>query len=228
MNVEIISYTHGASEVCAMAANGCYSETPASEISLSKKDIERILTTTIKSGHLSILEHAVYTFSISGVSRILTHQLVRHRMASYSQQSQRYVKMDDPMYVVPKIIDNLSHIDSGELHESRRIFEVVMDKAWAMYNELLILGIPEEDARYVLPGACCTNITVTMNARELLHFFELRLCNKAQWEIRELAECMLELCMEQDPLIFRFAGAPCQKDGCRETRPCGNPRDKNV
>lgn len=214
MKVELISYTHNASLLCARAANSCYSASPASEIELSKDKASKILKKTIKSGHHSVLEHAVYTFSIAGVSRVLSHQLVRHRLASFSQSSQRYVKLDEPDYVYPFNDEEDSSIQS--------IYVDAMNHAWKAYNELLKSGVSEEDARYVLPGACTTNIVVTMNARELLHFFELRCCNKAQGEIRELAYEMLTLCIQKDPLIFDNAGPACRFGECPETNPCGN------
>lgn len=214
MNVELISYTHNASILCARAAKSCYSDSPASEIELSKAKAAELLKKTIKSGHHSVLEHAVYTFSIAGVSRVLTHQLVRHRMASYSQSSQRYVKLDEPSFVYPFNDEEDSSIQS--------VFIDAMHHAWKAYNELLEMGVSEEDARYVLPNACTTNIVVTMNARELLHFFKLRCCNRAQNEIRELAYEMLTLCIQKDPLIFDNAGPPCRFGECPETNPCGN------
>ncbi len=225
MKVILQSYTPRPLIVAATAARTCYSELEPSQISLSVKEAEKILDRTIKSGHESVLEHVVFTFYISEVSRVLTHQLVRHRMASYSQQSQRYVKLDRE-YVEPPSITETQQTEDGELIETQLLFEEAMDRAWMYYNELIEKGVPEEDARYVLPGACLTNIVVTMNARELLHFFKLRLCNRAQWEIREVAELMLKECKMVAPEIFKYAGAPCQVDKCHETKPCGHPKKK--
>jgi thymidylate synthase (FAD) len=135
-------------------------------------------------------------------------------MASYSQSSQRYVKLDEPSFVYPFNDEEDSSIQS--------VFIDAMRHAWKAYNELLEMGVSEEDARYVLPNACTTNIVVTMNARELLHFFKLRCCNRAQNEIRELAYEMLTLCIQKDPLIFDNAGPPCRFGECPETNPCGN------
>ena len=134
-------------------------------------------------GHHSVIEHAVFTFSVEGVSRALTHQLVRHRVASFSQQSQRYVSMDSATYVTPHTIEGNA--------DAEKLFDSVMDDIWDAYKKLEGMGIPAEDARYLLPNGCTTNITITMNARELLHFFSLRCCNRAQWEIREMADQML-------------------------------------
>ena len=147
----------------------------------------------------------------------MTHQLVRHRMASFSQQSQRYVSMDDASYVTPHTIEGNE--------DALRLYESVMDDIWKAYGKLEEMGIPAEDARYLLPNGCTTNITITMNARELLHFFSLRCCNRAQWEIREMADQMLRICKEQSPVIFRNAGPPCIRGpGPEGKKTCGHPR----
>ena len=148
------------------------------------------------------------------MSRALTHQLVRHRVASYSQQSQRYVNMNEFDYVMPKSIE-----DNADAYAK---FYQTMDMIDYTYILLKEMGIPEEDARYVLPNACTTNIIVTMNARELRHFFALRCCERAQWEIRQLATKMLAICKEVSPTIFGNAGASCVQLGyCPEQRSCG-------
>ena len=168
-------------------------------------------------GHHSVIEHAVFTFSVEGVSRALTHQLVRHRMASFSQQSQRYVSMDRASFVTPHSVEGNE--------EASEVFDETMDTIWDAYRRLEELGIPAEDARYLLPNGCTTNITITMNARELLHFFSLRCCNRAQWEIREMADKMLELCLEKSPIIFKDAGPPCVRGPCPEGKlTCGKSR----
>ena len=192
-----------------------------------KVDDLKPLESAVSSGHESILEHAVYTFEIKGVSRALTHQLVRHRIASYSQQSQRYVKMDGFEYVTPKSIEDATSsvwTDSdGNLTDTLGIYENLMEKIHSIYSDMIKSGIPEEDARYVLPNACCTNIIVTMNARELRHFFALRCCERAQWEIRAMANKMLRICKEVSPTIFANAGPSCVVTGrCPEgKRSCG-------
>jgi thymidylate synthase (FAD) len=173
---------------------------------LSEQKTKNILNKTIASGHHSVIEHANFTFSISGVSRALTHQLVRHRIASFSQQSQRYVKMTAPTYVTPPAIK----ANAPALKQ----YEKFMESAWAEYQFLVDAGINAEDARFVLPNAATTSITVTMNARELRHFFELRCCNRAQWEIREMASQMLEQVKKVAPVIFEGAGPLC--DNCPE------------
>lgn len=216
MRVELLSYTRDADRICAAAGNSCYSEDPSYEI-MESIDPERTLSRIVGMGHLSVVEHAVFTFSVSGVSRALTHQLVRHRIASFSQQSQRYVSLTEPTYVTP-------HTVEGD-PEAERIFDEAMDAVWEAYSKLEAMGIPAEDARYLLPNGCTTNITITMNARELLHFFSLRCCNRAQWEIREMADRMLALCREVSPVIFRDAGPGCMRGPCPEgKKTCGHPR----
>jgi len=218
MEVRLLSYTKDAEKLCAAAAHSCYSEKPAGDIlnEIDEMKWEKVLQGILNMGHHSVIEHASYTFSIEGVSRALTHQLVRHRLASYSQVSQRYVPMDEPSYVTPGSI--------SQDEEAKKRFQSLMEKIWEEYN-LLAKTIPIEDARYVLPNACTTNITVTMNARELWHFFSLRTCRRAQWEIREVAERMLLAVREVSPLIFKSAGPPCLRGKCPEGKmSCGNPR----
>ncbi len=216
MKVTLLACTQNADAICAAAGNSCYSDKPASEI-VEDIDSEKVLSRIVGMGHHSVIEHAVFTFSVEGVSRALTHQLVRHRMASFSQQSQRYVSLTEPTYVTPHTIEGNP--------EAEKRFEETMDSIWKAYRDLEEMGIPAEDARYLLPNGCTTNITITMNARELLHFFSLRCCNRAQWEIREMADRMLELCMEVSPVIFKDAGPPCVRGPCPEGKlSCGKPR----
>lgn len=215
MKVILLSYTKNADEICAAAGMSCYSDKPADEI-IGVEDAERTLGSIVGMGHLSVVEHATFTFSVSGVSRALTHQLVRHRIASFSQQSQRYVRFSEPTYVVPHTI--------AEDPEASELYETMMERIWDAYSELRE-KVPAEDARYILPNGCTTNITVTMNARELLHFFSLRCCERAQWEIREMAEEMLRLCREVSPTIFKYAGPPCTTGPCPEgKKTCGRPK----
>ena len=216
MKVTLLACTQNADAICAAAGNSCYSESSSADI-VDNIDSDKVLSRIVGMGHHSVIEHAVFTFSVEGVSRALTHQLVRHRVASYSQQSQRYVSMDSSSYVTPHTVeDNL---------EASKVFDETMDAIWDAYRRLEEIGIPPEDARYLLPNGCTTNITITMNARELLHFFSLRCCNRAQWEIREMADRMLEICREQSPVIFREAGPPCIRGPCPEgKKSCGKPR----
>lgn len=218
MEVELITYTPYPDGVANVGAGVCVSDhIPVLETSANGK---RALKHALDSGHESVAEHAVFTFMVSGVSRALTHQLVRHRVASYSQQSQRYVRMAyssrDPFeHVTPHSIE-----DNPEALE---LYERHMRATAEIYGRLVdCYGIPMEDARYILPNACCTNIMVTMNARELRHFFAVRCCRRAQWEIRELADRMLELVQNVAPVLFEDAGAQCiQRGYCPEAKGCG-------
>lgn len=215
MIVKLLACTQNADAICAAAGKSCYSERSSADL-LGKSDPEKTLGKIVGMGHLSVVEHASFTFSVEGVSRSLTHQLVRHRIASFSQQSQRYVSLKEPTYVIPETV--------AADPECKALYEKTMDDIWKAYNKLCET-VPPEDARYVLPNGCTTNITITMNARELLHFFSLRCCNRAQWEIREMADQMLALCKEVSPTIFKNAGAPCMRGSCPEGKlTCGHPR----
>lgn len=216
MIVRLLAHTPDADRICAAAAHSCYSEDSAADL-LETVDSAKMLRHVIGMGHHSVIEHAVFTFSVEGVSRALTHQLVRHRIASFSQQSQRYVRLSEPTYVVPETVKRDP--------EAMKVYEETMDGIWDSYSKLIGMGIPAEDARYVLPNGCTTNITITMNARELLHFFSMRCCNRAQWEIREMADEMLRLCKEVSPVIFSDAGPACIRGPCPEgKKTCGHPR----
>lgn len=202
---KLIAVTPDPERICAMAMRSCHTPEPAHRIEEMTDDIVvRMIISAKKVKHFSVLEHANFTFSIGGVSRALIHQLVRHRLASYSQQSQRYVKMDKPTYVIPPSIKNIKDQRGlGWVETSAPdLFDLMMQDAWENYNKLIEMGVKPEDARFVLPNACTTNIVVTMNARELLHFFHLRCGKHAQWEIRRLANEMLEQCREVAPTIF--------------------------
>lgn len=216
MIVRLLAHTPDADRICAAAAHSCYSEDSAADL-LETVDPAKMLRHVIGMGHHSVIEHAVFTFSVEGVSRALTHQLVRHRIASFSQQSQRYVGLSEPTYVVPETVKRDP--------EAMKVYEETMDGIWDSYSKLIGMGIPAEDARYVLPNGCTTNITITMNARELLHFFSMRCCNRAQWEIREMADEMLRLCKEVSPVIFSDAGPACIRGPCPEgKKTCRHPR----
>ena len=220
MKVTLINHTKDPDRICAAAAQSCYSEKGAKELfdGTSEAKAAKMIGKVVDMGHLSVVEHAHFTFSIEGVSRALTHQLVRHRVASYSQQSQRYVSMEHAEYVVPPTI-------SAD-PESKEAFSRAMDDAWRAYRELAT-KVPKEDARYVLPNACQTNITVTMNARELWHFFKLRCCRRAQWEIRLMAWKMLTEAKKAAPVLFAEAGPGCFRGPCPEgDYSCGEPYTK--
>lgn len=219
MHVELLYHTPDPERAIATAARLCYAPVGASELmeTMPPERMASVLSTIMKGGHFSTLEHASYTFAIDGVSRALTHQLVRHRIASFNQQSQRYVKFKNGL-------DTVKPGSVAENPEAEAIFNEAIEQAVSAYVKLLDLGIPAEDARYLLPNAAETKIVVTMNVRELLHFFELRCCNRAQWEIRELAHKMLELARPTAPYVFADAGAPCVHGSCPEGKmTCGTP-----
>lgn len=203
MKVELLAFTPDPEKIAAVSARSCRSVKSAKELfeTEDEEKLLKVLRTCVELGHTSVLEHAVFTFSISGVSRACTHELVRHRIASYSQQSQRAVKVENYVYIVPPSI--------REKPEAMAVYQEAMAKVKDAYSKLVEMGIPLEDARYVLTNATPTNIVVTMNARALLNFFELRCCLKAQWEIRELANEMLRLVKRAAPRIFEKAGPPC-------------------
>lgn len=229
MQVELLYHTPDPERAVATAARLCYAPVGASELmeTMSDERIKSVLSTIMKSGHFSTLEHVSYTFAVDGVSRTLTHQLVRHRLASFNQQSQRYVKFDNGFDYIepPQITEN---------EEAHKIFADCMAQCSEAYSKLRELKdeegnelVKKEDARFVLPNAAETKIVITMNIRELLHFFSLRCCNRAQWEIRALAHEMLALVKPTAPYIFMDAGAPCIRGNCPEGKmTCGNPYPK--
>ena len=219
MQVELLYHTPDPERAIATAARLCYAPVGAAELmeTMPPERVRNVLKTIMTSGHFSTLEHASYTFAVDGVSRALTHQLVRHRIASFNQQSQRYVKFTDGLEVVkPATVA----ADEG----LSAVFDEAIDAAVSAYQKLLAAGVPAEDARYLLPNAAESKIVITMNVRELLHFFNLRCCNRAQWEIRDMANRMLELARPTAPYIFADAGAPCVSGPCPEGKmSCGNP-----
>lgn len=219
MKVNLVKYTQEPEKTVAVAARLCYSPVGVDDLmnELGDESVQKLVRFVIKSGHLSTTEHINFTFAIEGVSRALTHQLVRHRIASYNQQSQRYVKFKENFeYITPPSIE--------KDQDSREKFKGMISDIHNLYKELLASGIEAEDARYILPNASETKIIVTMNGRELLHFFTVRCCNRAQWEIRELATKMLKLVKKVAPLIFEKAGPNCLRGGCQEGKfKCENP-----
>lgn len=202
-----------------LAAKLCYSGSSVAELEEKVKNlsVNKFLTKILDMGHLSVLEHANFTFGVDGISRATSHQLVRHRLASYSQQSQRYVSFDkNNEYVVPPSIED-------NVGAKERFTNMVAD-IYALYSDLLSEGIAAEDARFLLPNAACTKIIITMNARELLHFFKIRCCERAQWEIRDMATRMLKLAQGKAPVIFKKSGPACVKGVCSEGElTCGKP-----
>jgi thymidylate synthase (FAD) len=171
------------------------------------------VTRILESGHESPIEHVSFSFAIEGISRACTHQLVRHRLASYSQQSQRYVDGSAFDYILPPAIERIP--------EARERFEAFIDEVGKAYRDLKAIleasgrkgPTANEDARFVLPQAAESKIVVTMNCRGLLHFFELRCCMRAQWEIRAMALKMLAICRQELPVVFAGAGAKCERLG---------------
>ncbi len=216
--VELIAHTPDPVRVVAAAAKLCYSPSSAASLfgGLDGETVSKFLNQLRTSGHMSPFEHASFTFAVDGLSRVASHQLVRHRIASFSQQSQRYVTADALDIVTPSSIS----ADS----KAEEIFREHADAALRAYRRLIDLGVPREDARFVLPHGWSTSLVMTMNARELHHFFALRLCRRAQWEIRELAGRMLSLVCEAAGELFCRAGPSCVSDGrCGELKPCGQP-----
>ncbi len=240
MKVTLIAHTPDPEKTVAAAAKLCYSPASIDTVmeGLTPEKTAGFLEMLGEIGHESPIEHASFTFGIEGVSRSLLAQITRHRIASYSVQSQRYVREDHFEYVLPPQI--------GEDPEAKEVFLEAMAAAEASYQKitgilkaknvekLLAQGKDEktaarqaekiaiEDARFVLPNACDTKMIVTMNARSLQNFFRHRCCNRAQWEIRELAEEMLRLCREAAPHLFARSGPPCLCGPCPEGKmSCG-------
>ncbi len=209
LKVRLVAYTPDPEIVCAAAAQTSIKDGNLSSV-FEEMDIDKarkIIRKVVGYGHVSIVEHASFTFVIEDVSRSLTHQLVRHRIASYTQQSQRYVQINpsnDDWYVIPKTCDTDEKIAK---------FKERMQEIAKWYADAIANGMPAEDARFYLPNAAKTKITVTMNARSLLHFFSLRCCARSQWEIRELADEMLKLVKPVAPSIFEKSGPSCVQIG---------------
>ena len=203
MKVNLIRYTIAPDELAGEAAALCY----------NGKNPAKSLAVALDGGHESVIEHAVFTFALEGVSRVTLAQLTRHRLASFSVSSQRYIRIVDAHYVIPQSI-----IDKGWEDNYRK---QIMD-ALNLYTLMVEDGVPCEDARYHLPQAFTCNVMLTMNARELRHFFSLRCCTRAQWEIRELANEMLKLCKAAAPALFADAGPGCVRGHCPEgAKSCG-------
>ena len=240
MKVQIIANTPELEKVVAAAAKLCYSPVGVEEISENMSEDQAIsfLDKLVQLGHYSPLEHASITFAIEGVSRVLTHQLVRHRIASYSQQSQRYVKLNQFEYIIPPMIKQLPEaleIFEKAMQADQEAYDALVDCIEPIiFDQMISEGMPEkvakqaaskkaiEDARFVFPNACETKIVATMNIRSLLNFFEHRCCDRAQWEIRELANEMLKQVKRIAPTIFCNAGPSCVRMGCKEGKmSCG-------
>jgi len=244
MKVELLRYTPDGEKLVASAAKLCYSSVGISEIeeNLDGPSVEKFLNMLMDLGHESPIEHVTFTFAAEEISRTLTHQLVRHRIASYSQQSQRYVKLEQFDYIIPPSIE--------EDEKAKELFVEAMKKDQEYYKKIVEILFEKnlkellkreksekeaylkaekmaiEDARYVFPNACETKIVFTMNARSLLNFFRLRCCNRAQWEIRNLAIEMLKLVKGVYPTLFKNAGPACVSGPCPEGKmACGNIKE---
>lgn len=217
--VILLAHTPEPERLVAAAARVCMSDAGAADLAakMGARRVRELLASLAESGHDSPLEHASFSFAVEGVSRALSHQLVRHRIASYTQQSQRYTDGRNFVPVVPPSI--------AADPEALACYRDAIAAAKRAYAELSA-RVPREDARFVLPNAAPTRLVVTMNARALKNFFRLRCCERAQWEIRSLARLMLDRCRDCAPLLFAGMGASCEADGrCPEgPRSCGRPR----
>jgi thymidylate synthase (FAD) len=227
LSVTLLQHTPDPDRSVAIAGRLCYAPISAADLkqAMTDEEVGKLVRILVRSGHHSALEHASFSFAVDGVSRACTHQLVRHRVASYNQQSQRYVHFggDDSFVVPPKIAAN---------GEAEKVFLEAMDQARSAYDRLVDLGLAEgrtresvqEDARFVLPNAAETKIVVTMNARELRHFFQVRCCHRAQWEINALAWEMRQMLREVSPHLFEGTGPNCLYGKCGEGKmTCGDP-----
>lgn len=240
MQVKLLNYTPHPEDTVAAAARLCYSKEDIGDLwkNCGERENSRYIQMLSEMGHESPFEHVTFTFGISGISRACSHQLVRHRIASYSQKSQRYVDECQFEYVTPPAIrgnDVLESIyqDTMCMIESR--YDIIRQALSSRYVES---GMTQkdaekkanEDARMVLPNACTTSIIVTMNVRSLWNFFKHRCCNRAQWEIRDLANQMLDICQTVAPNLFKYAGPTCAVTGkCPEGKmSCGHPIKKEV
>ena len=224
LEVSLISIPNNLLDVIYTACRTCYSADGAVEIYKNiTSDREKklsLIKRIIASGHYSTIEHIQVTFAINNISRAATHQLVRHRHMSFSQKSQRYVKEADFDYVIPKAIEN-----SPKLLEK---FEKHMELISALYKELVEEGIKKEDARSILPNACASSIVCSLNLRELIHIANLRLCTRAQLEIRQCVKKMCELVVEKEPWLKEHLVPKCERLGyCDEDNSCGKMKTKS-
>ncbi len=242
--VTLLAYTPNPEQTVAMAAKLCYSPSSISNIKdgLTQDKAASFVDMLNEIGHASPTEHASFTFGIEGVSRSLLAQITRHRIASYSVQSQRYVAEKQFEYVIPPEIENSPEAKEiflkameNDQKEYDKLTEILAQKA---YQDMISRGVDEktakrnaekkaiEDARFVLPNACCTKIVCTFNARSLDNFFAHRCCNRAQWEIQSVAEQMLKLCLEVAPNLFKRCGPPCLNGSCPEGKmTCGRQKE---
>ncbi len=213
MQVKLLRYTSQPGKAVAMAARLCYSPADIDQLQekLDEQEVARMIRMLFDRGHLSPFEHVQFTVGIEGLSRVASHQLVRSRIASYSQQSQRYIEQKDFESVIPPSIEQNEQLKKEfmeHLQSSRRL-----------YRRLREADVPKEDARFVLPQATASSLVMSKNARAWLEWFHLRACTRSQWEIRTLAERIMQLLRGVAPYIFESAGPPCVSQGiCREGR----------
>lgn len=225
--VELINYTENALRTMYTGCKTCYSETNPETIwenshPIYYKDAEKsielmhnLVSKILSAGHLSIAEHVNFTFAISGISRTLSHQFVRHRHATFSQKSQRYVSYHKPFgFITPETI--------AKNEELKQKYDLLMQNIQLHYDLMLRAGIPAEDARYIFPNACETSITMTCNFRELMHICNLRLCLRAQWEIREMVGKMRDEVVKVYPFMAEYLVPKCKT--CTEYENCGRKK----
>ncbi len=225
----------GPEYLVACAGKLCYSKSDIQTLSdnLDEIAIKKFINKLLDLGHESPLEHASFTFGIEGISRSCSHQIVRHRIASFSQQSQRYVDLNNSFKVIiPPEIDNVDSLKKIYMDSMLNDYKAYIEAVDILKCEYIKNGMNEnnahkkalEDARFMLPNACETKIIMTMNVRSLLNFFRERCCNRAQWEIRGVANQMLDLCLEISPILFQNAGPSCVFGKCSEgSMSCKNP-----
>ena len=222
LHVELLAHTPDPEVQVARAARLCYYGSGIEHLkeAMTPEKSAELVRKLVNMGHFSPIEHVTFTFGIEGISRACSHQLVRHRIASYSQQSQRYVDGGKFGYVIPPSIEKDENLKKAFEHHMKEVFD--------LYEALKANGVDKEDARFILPNACDTKIIVTMNVRSLYNFFQHRCCNRAQWEIRALAWEMLKLCRATAPVLFENAGPDCYTTGqCHEgAMSCGKPYRK--
>lgn len=238
MLVQLIAHTSDPEKTVAAAAKLCYSDAHIETLldGLTPEKTAEFLQKLSDVGHASPIEHASFTFGIEGVSRTFLAQMTRHRIASFSVQSQRYVRLEDFRYVIPPEIEAIPEAKAQFIDamnaDARKYLDLVQALEEAHTQRLMAQGLSEkaarakaskqanEDARFVLPNACETKMVVTMNCRSLLNFFNLRCCNRAQWEIRAVADEMLRQVLPMAPHIFAAAGPRCLTGPCPEGRMC--------
>ncbi|HIX16781.1 MAG TPA: FAD-dependent thymidylate synthase [Candidatus Gemmiger faecavium] len=238
MLVSLIAHTNDPEKTVAAAAKLCYSDAHIDTLleGLTPEKTAAFLQKLSDFGHASPIEHASFTFGIEGVSRTFLAQVTRHRIASFSVQSQRYVRLEDFRYVIPPEIEAIPEAKAKFIEtmnlDAAKYLELVKSLEDAHTARLMAEGMDEkkarakaskqanEDARFVLPNACETKMVMTMNCRSLLNFFNLRCCNRAQWEIRAVADEMLRLVLPLAPHIFAQAGPRCLTGPCPEGAMC--------